>query len=57
MKKSAGRFDIVRFISLKPFYNDLTEGGMAMMRWILPIAAVLLQVGFYYYGQGGSDNV
>ena len=30
---------------------------MAMMRWILPIAAVLLQVGFYYYGQGGSDNV
>ena len=30
-----------------------------MLRWILPMAAVLLQMGFHYFGRnkGGSDYV
>ena len=30
-----------------------------MLRWILPMAAVLLQMGFHYFGEnrGGSDHV
>lgn len=29
----------------------------ASMQWLVFAAAVLLQVGFYYVGQGGQDNV
>jgi hypothetical protein len=32
---------------------------MTMLRWILPMAAVLLQMGFHYFGErkGGLDDV
>ena len=30
---------------------------MSMDRWILLTLAVIVQVGCYYFGQGGSDNV
>jgi len=46
----------VRFISLNLFYNDPTKEG-CLMQWILLTLAALLQVGCYYFGQGGSDNV
>ena len=46
----------VRFISHNLFYNGATKEGCPM-QWILLTLAVLMQVGFYYLGQGGQDNV
>ena len=47
---------IVRFISHNLLYNDATKEGCPM-QWILLILAAALQLGGYYYGQGGQDNV
>lgn len=46
----------VRFISHNLLYNDATKEGCPM-QWILLILAAALQLGGYYYGQGGQDNV
>ena len=46
----------VRFISHNLFYNDGTKEGCPV-QWILLILAALLQLGGYYFGQGGQRYV
>ena len=46
----------VRFISHNLFYNGATKEGCPV-QWILLTLAALLQLGGYYFGQGGQENV